>query len=89
MLYSKRKFGAELVLQLESGYDIEKISHWATQLYQNHSFEMQSDLIEAIQIIASMSFGLEFEKTEQDLRNLAINLIETDLHKLDNNYHNK
>ena len=38
--------------------------------------DMDKNLIEAVQIIASMSFGSEFEMSEKDVRNLAIKLIE-------------
>ena len=37
---------------------------------------MESDLIEALQIISAMNFGTEFEKSEKEVRDLEIGLIE-------------
>ena len=75
MSYTKRQFGAELILELEKGYDKEKIAIWADQIHQKYLKEIDDELYEIIEKISLMSFGKQFEYSEAELIDLAVNLI--------------
>ena len=75
MIYSKKRFGAELILCLEEGYDVDRIAKWADQVYYQHLNELDDSLRETIQNLGSMSFGEQFVYTEKELRDLAVGLI--------------
>ena len=78
--YTKRKFGAELILFLEkTPYDVDKIARWADEVYNENLREIDDELDGVIQDISSMSFGPEFERSEVELRKLALNLIKSGL----------
>lgn len=77
MNYTKKRFGAELILKLEEGYDIEKIAQWADNVHYKHLGEMNDELNDIVQNIASMSFGSQFIYSEQELRDLAVQLIQS------------
>ena len=78
MAYSKRRFGAELILALENGYDIKKLSEWADGIRYKYLLELTPELKEIIENISAMSFGDEFVYTKQELINLAVKLIKED-----------
>ena len=48
MTYSKRKFGAELLLCLEEGYNPERIAKWADNFYYEHLKELDDDIGETV-----------------------------------------
>lgn len=81
MKYTKRRFGAELILEVEKDYDIQKLSQWADSLedfllYGDSKYEdLDDDLIEIIRNIGAMSSDLQFEYSKQDLIDLGVNLI--------------
>ncbi|MBD3231110.1 hypothetical protein GF322_00450 [Candidatus Dependentiae bacterium] len=75
MAYTKRQFGAELILELEKGYNREKIAIWAEQIRQKHLKEIDDELYVIIEKICLMSFGEQFEYSKAELIDLAINLI--------------
>ena len=75
MAYTKKQFAAELILELEKGYDKEKIAKWADKIYHKHLREIDDELDNIIQKISLMSFGKQFEYTENELIELAIKLI--------------
>lgn len=75
MTYSKRKFGAELLLCLEEGYNPERIAKWADNFYYEHLKELDDDIGETVKNLASMSFGQQFIYSEKEIKDLAINLI--------------
>jgi hypothetical protein len=79
MRYTKRKFGAELILELEKdvdlGFDITRMSKWADKIHNDHIGETDDDLDIIIQNIGSMSFGSEFELTKEELLKIAIDCI--------------
>jgi hypothetical protein len=75
MTYSKRRFGAELILELEKGFDITKISKWADKIHHDHLKEFDENTDAHIQNIGSMSFGPEFELSKDELLKIAIDCI--------------
>ncbi len=75
MTYSKRKFGAELILCLEEGYDIDRIAKWADRVYYDHQKDLDDQLDDIIQNLGSMTFSSQFVYTEKELIDLAVKLI--------------
>lgn len=75
MKYSKKDLGEELTRELDKGYNIERISRWADNLYytirDNDSAEIESILMD----IDTMGAGPEFEYTEEELRLLVKKLM--------------
>ncbi len=70
-----RIFAAKLILALEEGYDIEKISRWADEFYYKEIDKLDDALIPIVQNISAMSFGNQFVYTENELIDMAIQLI--------------
>ncbi|MFA6263708.1 MAG: hypothetical protein WCW33_04215 [Candidatus Babeliales bacterium] len=76
MKYSKKRFAAELILELENGYDIEKLAAWANNIYYAHKEKMDKDLANIVQDISYINLGPSFERSEQELRDLAVSLLQ-------------
>jgi hypothetical protein len=74
-LYTKRRFGAQLILELEKGFSIERIAQWADGIHFKHHTEIDNDLNIIIQNLGSIGLGPQFEMTEQEILDLAIKLI--------------
>ena len=77
MSYTKKRFGAELILALERGYDIHKLSEWADEIRYKHIEELDPELKGIIEDLSSMNLGKQFEYTKQELIDLAVNLIKS------------
>lgn len=76
MSYSKRRFGAELILQIEkNGYSVDALSRWADHIYQTYLGEFDQEVNNALQDISAMAFGQEFIKKEDDLIDLSMRFI--------------
>lgn len=75
MKYSKKKLGIALKEELNQGYNIERISNWADDLFISMRSERSSELEDILRYIFLMDAGPEFEYTEQELRLLAELLI--------------
>jgi hypothetical protein len=75
MKYSKKRFAAKLILELESGYDIEKLAAWANNIYYTHKEKMDKDLANIAQDISFINLGPSFKRSEQELRDLAVKLL--------------
>jgi hypothetical protein len=76
MRYTKRRFGAELILELEKGFNIQKLSKWADYIDYNHEGELEDEeLQEIIRSIGAMSLDPQFEYTEEQLLGLGLKLI--------------
>jgi hypothetical protein len=75
MTYTRKDFGKDLMAELEQGYDVVRLSRWAMSLYLKHCHEMDPDLYETIMSIVAMEEGPEFEFSEQELRQMANELL--------------
>lgn len=75
MKYTKNKIGEELQKELEKGYNIERISNWADDLFISMRDKRSPELDNILRQIFIMDAGPEFEYTEQELRLLAELLI--------------
>lgn len=72
---TKKELGQELKMQLDAGYDIDRISFWS------FSFPIDDptgELFRILNYIAIMGAGPEFEYTEQELRLLVQLLLKND-----------
>jgi len=75
MKYSKKEIGELLRKELNKGYNIERISNWAYDLYTFSPDEVSAEIDDILRHIFIMDAGPEFEYTEQELRLLAELLI--------------
>ncbi len=71
MTLSKEKLGKLLILELEKGYDISRISGFALQLYNDPDKKYSPEIEEKLLQLMAMEMGSEFECTEQELREYA------------------
>jgi hypothetical protein len=74
MSYDLKAFGVELLLELEKGYDIVRISNWAYRTF----FDLRDpspSLTSSMMTIIAMQEGEQFELTESELRVFAANLL--------------
>ena len=75
MKFSKKEIGAALNEELNKGYNIERISNWAEDLFISMRDKRSTELDNILRHIFLMDAGPEFEYTEQELRLLAEMLI--------------
>jgi len=76
MKLKKKEIGEALEKELNIGYNIERISNWAHDLYFNHQIEHSSETNDILRNIYIMDAGPEFEYTEKELKILAKLLID-------------
>lgn len=76
MKYSKKEIGEGLLEELNKGYDIERISNWAGDLYISMEDNQSPELNDLLHHIFMMDAGPEFEYPAQELRLLANKLID-------------
>ncbi|MCX7353186.1 MAG: hypothetical protein NTW22_08005 [Proteobacteria bacterium] len=68
MTYTKRRFGAELILELEKDFDINKLSHWAYEI----SWDVDDkDFNDILQKVIAINAGPEFELSKDELLSIA------------------
>ena len=78
MTYTKRRFGAELILELERDselkreFDVDKISKWA---YDISLDVVDKDFDDILQSVIAMNAGPEFELSKDELLKIAIDCI--------------
>lgn len=75
MNYSKKEIGKQLSKEIDKGYNIERISTWACDLFVAYRNKHCLELDDVLNHISLMDAGPEFEYTEQELRLLAEMLI--------------
>lgn len=75
MKFSKKQTGEDLKKELEKGYDIERISNRASDLYFSLRNEHLPELEDILYRLSLMDAGPEFEYSEKELRFLAEMLI--------------
>lgn len=74
MNYTLKQFGAELLLELDRGYDVIRLARWAYSRYLDQSRNLEENLREKIMQIVAMEEGPQFEISESDLRKFALDL---------------
>lgn len=72
----KKQIGAQLIKELEKGYNIERIADWAYNLLYIDSKEDNSPEIDSLlRELSVMEAGPEFEYTQEELKIIAHKLI--------------
>lgn len=74
MSYTKKDFALGLSQQLDSGYEVVRVARWAYQEYLTHCRELEHGLKPNIMKVVAMEEGPQFEMTEQEIRNFAVEL---------------
>jgi hypothetical protein len=69
-----KELGEKLKLELNAGYNKERISNWAFELL-SYTRDLDSDSDYILNVISAISEGPEFEYTEKELNLLAELLI--------------
>jgi hypothetical protein len=75
MKLEKNEIGKELKRELSKGYNIERISDWAYDLFISLRGESSYEVHTILDRISVMAAGPEFEYTEEELKLLANLLI--------------
>lgn len=75
MIYSKIEIGEELKKELDRGYNVIRISNWASDLYFSSRGNFSKEINDVLQFIFLMDAGPEFVHSEQELKLLAEKLI--------------
>jgi hypothetical protein len=74
-MFNKNQIGLLLKKELEKGYDIVRISRWASSLYFNNIREFPDDLQILLEYLFRMEDDPQFEFSEDELQFLADKLI--------------
>lgn len=74
-MYTRAQFGKELRKVLQKPYQLEKVTHWADQLYSNQLEELTEELYDLTERLSMMSLAEEMEFNEEELNLLADKLI--------------
>jgi hypothetical protein len=72
---SKIELGEELKKELSKGYDVERISNWASNLYFSSRGSFPKEINDVLQFIFLMDAGPEFVHSENELLFLAEKLV--------------
>jgi hypothetical protein len=83
VMYTKSDFGKALLLELNKGYDVVRLSNWAFEVFMKHQREFEKGLEDDVMKIVAMEEGPEFELSESELRTLAKTLIASSQEKND------
>ena len=70
MTYTKRRFGAELILELEKGFDPARIAKWADKIEYDHVGETDNEIYKFLSHISLMNEE-QFEISEEELLSIA------------------
>ncbi|WP_143164106.1 hypothetical protein [Hymenobacter daecheongensis] len=78
MIYTKRRFAAELLAELERDlaeaeppFSVVRLARWASTKFLNYQGRCEKDLEDKIMTIELMEEGPEFELTIDEIRQLA------------------
>lgn len=75
-LYTRKSFGAELILELENPtFSIAHISMWADRKKYEYVGKMEEGIDEALQDLSAMAFSEEFEMSKKEIEDMAIYFI--------------
>ena len=82
MIYTKRRFAAELLAELERDlaeaeppFSVVRLACWASSKHLKHQGHLEEGLYDTIITIAMMEDGPEFELGINDVRELAKELL--------------
>ena len=76
MTYSAHDFRRDLDRELDAGYDVVRIARFAFDIYQTRGRELSPKLDEKVVQVVAMEEGPEFEMTEDELRQFAMNVVD-------------
>jgi hypothetical protein len=74
MRYTTRQFGVDLLKELNQGYDVVRLARWAYKCYLEHCRVLELGVREKIMEIVVMEGGAEFEMSENEIREFALDL---------------
>lgn len=75
MIYDNKILGEDLKKELESGYNIVRISRWAHEQFLKHRRFLKPSTSDVLRSLFSMEDDPQFEFSEAELRMLAEKLI--------------
>ncbi|MDH4554053.1 hypothetical protein E8F11_02505 [Pseudomonas sp. BN417] len=73
-MFSKNDLVLELEKTLVDGFDVNKISKVAFEIYQEHGLELPSSLDRALLVLMAMEEGKEFELSEAEFLELILEI---------------
>ena len=71
MKLTSKKLGSIILTELETGYEVVKVSRIALDLYQDSEIELTPEINNLLLELIAMEEGPEFEFSEKDLFELA------------------
>lgn len=78
MKYTNEQLGKQLNEELKKGYDIVRISRWASTIYCNSLRDLDEMQTDVLAELLRMEDDPQFEYSEQKLRSLATLLIQNE-----------
>ena len=74
-MYIKQQFGKELKEKINKKVDIYDIGRWSYSMYYEHMLEIDDDFREFLINLNAMEDGPEFERSYEELEDIADRLI--------------
>ena len=85
MIYTKRRFAAELLVELERdlteaepAFSLVRLARWASTIHFKYQGHLEAGLEESIMTIMLMEEGEEFELDIHQIRRLATEMLSID-----------
>ena len=75
MVYTTKKVGLELKEKINNQEDVELIGCWALSMYYEHMLKIDDDFQDFLTDLGGMSAGPEFERSYEELNDIANKLI--------------
>ena len=75
MKFTEKELGQMILVELEKGFDIVRLSQAALSKQQEYGHDFTDEIAETVQRLMAMEEGAEFELSENELRELANELV--------------
>ena len=77
MTFTRRQLASELILQLDKGFDTERISKWADRMYYEKIGQYEDSVIDNILLdLAAMQLDPQFLIDEKQLKEIILKLLD-------------
>lgn len=74
-MYTKEQFGQELKVRIKNKADVSDIGDWSYSVYSQYRKEMDRTFRDLLIALGGMSMGPEFERSYEELDQIAQKLI--------------
>ncbi len=74
-MYTRKQFGQELKIRIKNKQDVGDIGNWSYSMYSQYRREMDMTFRDLLITLGGMSMGPEFERSYDELNDIADRLI--------------